>query len=179
MKRLFEVARVEGVRVYVHWSVLLIGALVLMSALRRPFVTLVALLAYISVLLIHELGHAIAARRKGCAVWSIELYPLHGLTRYETPRSPMDASIIAWGGVAAQAVVALPLIAWVIAFGYTRLEAFNAVLALLGFFSAAVVLLNLLPIPHLDGPKAWPLVPMLLNRVRDRRSRRKKRGWAA
>jgi Zn-dependent protease len=169
MRRLIPVARIRGVPVAVHWSVPVIGALIVLSALRRPVVTLVALAAYLAVLVVHELGHAVAARRRGCAVWSVDLYPIHGVTRISAPRSPWDAGVIAWGGVTAQALVAVPLVLWVLVFGYTRWEAANAVLALLGFFSLLVAVLNLLPVPHLDGPQAWALVGMALRRRRRRR----------
>jgi len=52
--RLTRVIRVTGVDVYVHWSVLLIGTLMLLAALRRPVLTLMGSAAYLSVLLIHE-----------------------------------------------------------------------------------------------------------------------------
>jgi Zn-dependent protease len=70
------------------------------------------------------------------------------------------------GGVIAQALVALPLIAWVKFFGYTRFEPINVVLALLGFFSAGIALFNLLPIPPLDGATAWAIIPEAIKRTR-------------
>jgi membrane-associated protease RseP (regulator of RpoE activity) len=42
-------------------------------------------------------------------------------------------------------------------------------LALIGFFSLLVAVLNLLPVPHLDAPQAWALVGMALRRRRRRR----------
>jgi Zn-dependent protease len=104
------------------------------------------------------------ARHRGCVVWAIEVYPIHGITRYDAPRSELDRCVIAWGGVLAQAAIAIPLVAWVGAFGYTSLEPINAVIALLGFFSLAQAALNLLPIPHLDGSQAWQLFPLLIRR---------------
>jgi hypothetical protein len=72
---------------------------------------------------------------RGTYVTAIELYPLHGWCRFETPWSRYDHTIIAWGGVLAQAVVAAPLIAYVALFGYTRFEPLNAVFAILGFLA--------------------------------------------
>jgi len=43
----------------------------------------------------------VAAQRKRCAVWSIELYPIWGITRFDEPYSRYDHCIIAWGGVVA------------------------------------------------------------------------------
>jgi Zn-dependent protease len=88
------------------------------------------------------------------------------------PWSKLDHCIIAWGGVIAQAVVALPIVVAVSLFGYSRFEPINAVVAILGFFSLGVALFNLLPIRPLDGSIAWGIIPeackYLWNRNGDR-----------
>jgi len=101
---------------------------------------------------------------------SIELYPIFGVTRFGTPWSQMDHCVIAWAGVLAQAVVAVPLLA-VALFGYTRFNAVNMLFAILGFFSAAVALFNLLPIRPLDGSVAWKIFPEFWARRRARPAR--------
>jgi Zn-dependent protease len=164
MKRLTRVARVDGVDINFHWSTFILGGLLVLSALPKLREALVAVGAYLSILLIHEWGHVVAARRRRCVAWSIEIYPILGLTRLSAPGSYFDECVIAWGGVLAQAVVAAPLIAWVTLFGYTESEQTNAVLGLLGYFSAFIAVLNLMPVPRLDGAKAWFLIPMLLSR---------------
>ena len=150
-RKLMHVGWVRGVELYVHWSVFAIAAVMLVGTLRRPLLTLVGLLSYLSVLLIHECGHMIAAQRRRYKVWSIELYPIFGFCRFEEPWSRLDACAIAWGGVVAQAVIGIPLVAWVVVFGYTRFEPINAVFALLGFYSLCVAACNLIPAEPLDG----------------------------
>jgi membrane-associated protease RseP (regulator of RpoE activity) len=162
--RLIEVMQIRGVRVLVHWSVFAIGGIILLGAFENPLLSFTALISYYGVLLIHECGHMIAAQRKGCAVWSIELYPVWGITRFDVPFTRYDHCVIAWGGVLAQAVVALPLIAAVNVFGYSRFQPINAVASILGFFSLSVAVFNLLPIRPLDGAIAWSLLPALLKR---------------
>jgi len=49
LKKLTEIMKISGVRVYAHWSVLLIGTLVLIGAFERPAETLAAWTAYFSV----------------------------------------------------------------------------------------------------------------------------------
>jgi Zn-dependent protease len=164
LKRLFEVMQIKGVKVYVHWSVLLIGAIILIGALEEPLLSFVVLGSYYGVILIHECGHMLAAQRKRCAVWSIELYPLWGITRFDEPYSRLDYCIIAWGGVIAQALIGVPLVVWVEVFGYTPYQPANAALAILGFFSLSMAVFNLLPIRPLDGAIAWRLLPALLKR---------------
>src|SRR5713226_7233269 len=67
--------------------------------------------------------------------------------------------ILRVGGVLAQATVALPLIACVEIFGYTRFPPLNAALAILDFFSSTTAAFNLLPIRPLDASIAWRLLP--------------------
>jgi|KBSSwiStaDraftv2_1062776.scaffolds.fasta_scaffold153324_3 Zn-dependent protease len=170
--KLTEIMRIRGVPIYVHWSVLLIAGLIILNVIRHPVVSIVALVAYMGVLLIHESGHLIAAHRMHCEVLSIQLYPVFGITKFETPWSRFDHCVIAWGGVIAQAAVALPVVGWVILFGYTRFEPLNALLALLGFFSLGVAAFNLLPIAPLDGAIAWAIIPESIKRLRAHRGSR-------
>lgn len=176
LDKLTEVMRIKGVSVYVHWTVFLIAAIILLGGLHRPVVGIVAMISYLAVILIHECGHLIAAQGMNCEVFSIKLYPILGLTCFQTPWSRFDHCVIAWAGVVAQAAVALPLVAWVSIFGYTPFEAVNAVLAILGFFSLGMAAFNLLPIRPLDGATAWGLIPELIKRVRGRTNTRS-RGW--
>jgi stage IV sporulation protein FB len=165
MKRLTRIARIDGVDVYFHWSTFAIGGLVLVRSFPQLKVALVAIAAYLGILMIHEWGHVIAARRRRCAAWSIEIYPVYGLTQFSAPRSSFDECVIAWGGVLAQLVVAAPLVAWVTVFGFSASEETNAVLAVLGHCSVLIAILNLLPVRPLDGAKAWAIIPMLVRRA--------------
>jgi Zn-dependent protease len=160
------VVQIDHVDVYVHWTVFAVAALILANAVQRPLLAIVGLVCYMGVLFIHEWGHVIAAHRRGSKVLSVKLYPIFGLTYFETPWTRFDHCVIAWGGVLAQLVVALPLVAWVAVFGYTRFEAINAVLAILGFISLAIALFNLLPFSPLDGATAWGIIPAAIQRVR-------------
>lgn len=169
LDKLTEVVRIKGVPVYVHWSVLLISGLILVNAIHQPLSSLLGLIAYFGVLFIHESGHMVAAQRLGCEVFSIKLYPVFGITQFEIPWSRFDHCVIAWSGVIAQAVVAIPALIWIRTLGYTRFESVNALLAILGFFSLGVAVFNLLPIPPLDGATAWFIVPEGVKRLRDRR----------
>ena len=163
-----KIGKIRGVDTYVHWTVFVVAAVILAGVLRRPGLTLLGLVAYWGVLLIHETGHLIAAQRLGCEVFSIDLYPIFGVTRFGTPWSRLDHCKIAWAGVLAQAVVALPLIAWVAVFGNTRYETLNMIFVILGFFSVGVAIFNLIPAPPLDGATAWGIFPALLAERRSR-----------
>lgn len=168
LDKLTEILRIRGVPVYVHWSVLLISVLILANVIHQPLTSLVGLVCYLSVLLIHEVGHLVAAQKLHSEVISIKLYPIFGVTRFRLPWSRFDHCVIAWGGVIAQAVIAIPVTGWIMFFGYSRFEAVNAMLVLLGFFSLAVAVFNLLPIPPLDGATAWAIIPEWIKRKRNK-----------
>jgi len=177
LDKLTRVMRVKGVDVYVHWTVFLIAGIMLANTIRRPALTLAGMGAWLGLILIHECGHLIAAQWRHCEVLSIEIYPIHGFCRFELPWSRFDHCLIAWGGVAAQAVVALPLVTYVLIFGYTRFGPMNAILAILGFYSVALAAFNLLPVGRLDGALAWGLIPELVKRARTRRKKPPRPGW--
>ncbi len=166
LEKLTHIMKIRGVDVFVHWTVLVIAVFMIVGAFQRPGLTLVGLFSYLSVLLLHETGHLIAAHQRGSEVFSIKLYPVFGVTCFQVPWSRLDHCVIAWGGVAAQALVAIPLVLWVELFGFTPFQPVNAALAILGFFSLGVALFNLLPIPPLDGAIAWGLIPALIERAK-------------
>jgi len=188
VKRLTRIARVDGVDFYFHWSTLLIGGLLLLCGIRVLFDALALLAGYWGVLLVHEWGHVTAARRRHCAAYAIEVYPIHGLTRISAPASRFDAGVIAWGGVLAQAAIAIPLVVWVTATGFVKSGPTNALLLMLGPFSLLIAAVNLVPASNMDGVNAWPLIPMLLARLlgravklreqdASRRRRPRKKNW--
>jgi Zn-dependent protease len=169
---LTRIARISRVDIYVHWSTFLIGALILLGTLRKPLQTLVGLTGYLAILMVHESGHLIIARRRGYDALSIELYPVFGIARFERPRSRFDRDLIAWGGVLAQTIVSLPIALYVAAFGYTPWETLNSALVILGAASLCIAAFNLLPFRPLDGSVAWDLIPAFFERRRLQRNRR-------
>ena len=109
---------------------------------------------------------------------AIDLYPIHGRCHFDAPWSRFDHCVIAWGGVIAQAAIAVPLVLWVAVFGYSRFEPINAVLAILGGYSLVVAAFNLLPVSPLDGAIAWRIIPELVNRAKQRkRKKNSSSGW--
>jgi membrane-associated protease RseP (regulator of RpoE activity) len=171
LESLSRVIRIRGVDVYVHWSVFAVAGLILLGAAWWSLAfSLVEIASYLSVIFIHECGHLIVAQRLRCKVHSIKLYPIWGLTDFEMPWSRFDHCVIAWGGVLAQAVIAIPVVTYVTMFGYTRFEPVNGMLEILGYYSLAIAAINLLPAPPLDGAIAWGIVPEFIRRIRRRRS---------
>jgi Zn-dependent protease len=128
-----------------HWS-LLLGAVLFCAAQPRP-----ALLAgYLAVLLVHLLGHALAAGRKG--VRGFALHGLGGELLIEGDVAPLRRSLIALAGPAAQ----LALLAGALAVRASPdlYDAFTR-------RNLVMLLLNLIPIAPLDGKEAWRIFSRL------------------
>lgn len=155
--------KVFGSEVHLHWmSLVLIGG-VLASTFRTPMLAALTLASCFGIMLLHEAGHALFARRLGYRVRGIYLNPLHGECVYDAPRSEKHRAIIAWGGVVAQLVIALPvLVIWRIGV-FEDADWFGPVFVVLGFVNGVTAFVNLAPTPGLDGYNAWRLFTLLSN----------------
>lgn len=171
LEKLSRIMRIRGADVYIHWSVFAVAGAILLGATQWTLaLSLVQMACYLAVLFIHECGHLIAARRLRYKVHSIKLYPIFGLTEFDHPWNRFDHCVISWGGVLAQAVIAIPIVIYVELFGMTRFEPVNGALEILGFYSLVMAAINLLPAPPLDGAIAWGIFPEFFRRLKNRRS---------
>jgi Zn-dependent protease len=155
--------RVFGAPVHVHWSVAVVVLALLATASDDWLIGVVAVLSYLAIIVIHEMGHAYFARRVGTRPTKITIGFIHGLCYYEDVYDARDEAIIAWGGVIAQATVGVPLVLLNAFFGFGNMDPFGPVIAYLGYFSLIFAVFNLIPAPGLDGGKAWKLVPILIS----------------
>ncbi len=155
MPKLIRVFNVRGVPVFVHWSVFAICLFLLGAGIKEIVASAVGLASYLGVVVLHEVGHQLVATHRRYHVARIEIYPVHGLCRFEEPEYPLDAAVIAWGGVAAQFVVAVPLIVFVKLLGSPDLGILGIPVAIFAFVSPAIAIFNLLPVAPLDGKLAW------------------------
>ena len=102
--------RVFGARTHLHWSALLVIGAILAVAIRTPILAAITILSYFGIIFLHEAGHAFVAQRLGYRPFDIYLGFLHGSCVYEAPYNSTHVAIVAWGGVVAQLVIAVPLI---------------------------------------------------------------------
>lgn len=124
MRWSYKLARVAGIDVRVHATFLLLLAFVAYQGYAGTGTGRGALAAAGSILLVffivvlHEYGHAFAARRYGIPTADITLLPIGGVARLtRMPREPRQELVIALAGPAVNVVLAALL--W----GYLRLAA--------------------------------------------------------
>ena len=108
MQLSWKFGRVAGIDLYLHASFALVLALPLLTGQGLLGVSLVASL-FVCILL-HELGHALMARRFGIPTLDITLYPIGGVARLSRmPRAPGAELLIALAGPAVNVGIALSL----------------------------------------------------------------------
>ncbi|MFF4113519.1 site-2 protease family protein [Streptomyces sp. NPDC001714] len=167
MDETLSLGRIAGVRVGLHWSVLVIVALITMALAHGRFpaahpghspvaywgLAVLTAVVFLGSLLAHELAHAVVARRNGVEVEGITLWMLGGAARLrgEAPSPAAELRIagvgpltsLLAGGVLAGAAV-----------GLDSLHASGLVVEAVAWLAAINILLavfNALPAAPLDG----------------------------
>ena len=119
-----RVGRLAGIDLYLHWTfvVLLIGAFALYllddQGLAGALAGVGLIAALFGCIVLHELGHALAARRYGVPTRDITLYPIGGVARLERiPEHPGQELIVALAGPLVNVVIAAVTFAVMTALG--------------------------------------------------------------
>ncbi len=163
MKWSFSVGRVANIDVRVHATFFLLVAWVAWSEYAAQGsmhaalhgVLLIGLLFAIVVL--HELGHALTARRFGVATRDITLLPIGGIARMERmPKEPRQELLVAIAGPAVNVVLALVLGLVLLASGIplvTDVSDMNLLSQLL-WLNISLAVFNMIPAFPMDGGRA-------------------------
>src|SRR5438094_5182296 len=145
------ILRIAGIQLRIHITfLLLIGWLALGSAGAVVFV----LLLFLCVVL-HEFGHALAAKGYGINTPDITLLPIGGVARLERiPEEPKQELVIAAAGPAVTAIIALSLFVVIASRGGTDLPASmlsGDLIVSLFKINVWLLLFNLIPAFPMDG----------------------------
>ena len=159
----WKIASVAGIGINVHWTFVLIIGWVVITRLGEhkgaaDVVEGVAfVLAIFACIVLHELGHALTAKRFGIRTRDITLLPIGGVARLERmPEEPIQELLVALAGPAVNVVIALVLAAVLFvtrdlsSFTVEALGEHDFLLDLLTV-NIFLVLFNLLPAFPMDG----------------------------
>jgi Zn-dependent protease len=149
-----KVARFGAAPVRVHWTTP-VGAFFFCGLFTEVAFAPAAWIAFFFLVLVHELGHAVLARRFGMRVTSIDVHGLGGMCRLSGQTSDVNRAKIAWGGVVAQALL---LVATALAAPtHSGSHAVGQIVQTWTAVNVLVIAFNLLPFRGLDGAEAWLL----------------------
>lgn len=159
----WKLVTIAGIDVHVHATFLLLIALVALSdviavqglagMLRGTFL----ILAVFATVVLHELGHALVARRFGVHTRDITLLPIGGVARLDRlPDKPAQQLVVALAGPMVNVVIALLLFGVVRQLGApVELDSVNTAtapfLTQLMWINVSLAVFNLLPGYPMDG----------------------------
>jgi len=157
MRGAWKLGRFAGIDAYVHWTFALLMAWAGWSAWRGAGTGLAVvlglgfLIAVFGSVLLHELGHALVARRWGVPTRHILLTPIGGVASIEgMPRAPRAELQVALAGPAVNLVIAAVL---ALVGSTTGASMFGLVDALM-WANLSLALFNLIPAFPMDGGRA-------------------------
>lgn len=153
---------VLGIPIHVRWSALAMVVLLWvilyqqlsagggLGATAMVLAATVTTLGFLASVIVHELAHAVTARRLGIVVEGVSVFYLGGVTRMSSePDTPEDDFTVAVVGPLINLVLAGALLLVGRALGTDALP--GAIMAFLGRLNAVIGVFNLLPGDPLDG----------------------------
>jgi Zn-dependent protease len=155
--------RLGGVQIRIHWSWLVVFALIVWSLAATVFpsqnpelsdgvhlaMAVAAALVFFASVLLHELGHAWQARRDGLEIDGITLWLFGGVAQFKGAFPNPGAEF--------RIAIAGPLVTVVLSGGFALLalaglpSAVDGVAAWLGYINLTLLVFNLIPALPLDG----------------------------
>jgi len=160
MRWSLKLGTISGIRLYLHWSFLILLGLVFFYDLGGVGLTAAAqrlffVLSLFACIVLHELGHALAARKYGIPTRDITLLPIGGVARLERmPREPKQELWVAIAGPLVNVAIAITLFALLVAIRLSKstfLASQDSFITLLMRINLFLIAFNLLPAFPMDG----------------------------
>ncbi len=181
MKRSLSFPKIAGINIYIHWTFSLLIIWIVYNNVRAgldPVQVVWSVLFVLSLFVcvtLHELGHALSAKRYGIKTQDITLYPIGGVARLEKmPEKPRQELVVALAGPAVNFIIALLLSPILINTDFVTDESSKVLiigadnfLPMLGMLNITLAVFNLIPAFPMDGGRVLrALLAMKLGRVK-------------
>jgi Zn-dependent protease/predicted transcriptional regulator len=160
----FTLARIAGIKIGINWTWLIVFALITWSLATQIFpdqnpgldngtyiaMAIVASILFFVSILLHELGHAVQARRDGMEIEGITLWLFGGVAQFRGmfPSAGAEFRIAIAGPLVS---LALGIFFVLVAAGMSIPDEIDGVAAWLGYINLSLLVFNLLPALPLDG----------------------------
>ncbi|MFM7767941.1 MAG: M50 family metallopeptidase [Bacteroidota bacterium] len=123
MKKSVSFLKVAGIGIYVHWTfslliiyIIYINARAGLDPVQISWAVFFVLALFLCVIL-HELGHALTAKRFGIKTQDITMYPIGGVARLERiPEKPMQELLVTIAGPLVNVLIVAILIPFIYGF---------------------------------------------------------------
>ena len=168
MKRSLYLGRFANIKVFVHWTFLILLAYIIFigisaghNATQIGWHLLFVLTIFVCVIL-HEFGHALTGRHFGFKTKDIVLLPIGGLARFEKlPENPRQEFLVAIAGPAVNFIIAAiifviirPSVHFIMNLDISSINAANF-FTLLWMVNLMLGLFNLIPAFPMDGGRIF------------------------
>ena len=157
----WKIGRIFGIDLYIHATFVVLLAWVAYNHLAGGAGAigrgLLLVLAVFGIIVMHELGHALVARRFGIRTRDITLLPIGGVSHFERmPEKPIEELLVAVAGPAVNVILALLLWAGLAVTGASTSPVGmgvvgGSVLTKLMWINVSLAAFNLLPAFPMDG----------------------------
>jgi Zn-dependent protease len=181
VKSALSFPKIAGIDIHIHWtfSLLIIWTIYNnmragLDAMQVTWSVIFVLSLFVCVTL-HELGHALAARRYRIKTKDITLYPIGGVARLEKmPEKPKQELAVAFAGPAVNFIIALLLLPLMLSSDFNAEESSSALiigahnfLPMLGMLNITLAVFNLIPAFPMDGGRVLrALLAMKMGRLK-------------
>lgn len=178
MKYSLQLGKLFNIKVQVHWTFILIILWIIYINLKagadvtQTLWAILFILALFACVVLHELGHALAAKKYNIKTKDITLLPIGGVARLESmPEKPMQELVVALAGPLVNILIMLILLPFVLNSGQPQMEdiAFtdsgNFIFKLI-IVNLWLALFNLIPAFPMDGGRVLrALLSFRLSRI--------------
>lgn len=185
MKANLNLGSISGIKIKIHWTFFFLIAWIVFDELKRGgssesiLFNIAFVLAVFLCVVLHELGHALTAKRFGVKTEKITLLPIGGMASFDKmPESPKQEFLIVIAGPLVNIVIAILLYfivpvkelfneSFTDAYGIFASFSFQNFLFFLFIVNVGLVVFNMIPAFPMDGGRLLrALLAMKINRAK-------------
>lgn len=151
--------RLKSIPIYIHWTFPAGGIIFsLFFSVKDPLGTFSLIVAYVALIIVHELGHAIAALLTSSKVYSVLVTGAGGWCFADEPEQLLPKLMFYAGGLIAQVLLFCITILWLSIMGNPENQIGNHFVLVFTFVNILVFLGNIIPSGENDGRKIYSLL---------------------